>query len=123
MFAISPESSVCVVLDDTNIYILLHILKHCNGNLHFREGTLSSKEVIMCHQIEKPLAIQLSDEIQNILLVFHVLTGCHCTNPSPNRSKIQRPKKMFLKPELTTLIQFLKTPEAATQRCSWEKLF
>ena len=77
----------------------------------------------MYNQIEKPLAIQLSDEIHNILLVFRVLRGCHCTNPFSNRSKIQRPKKMFLKLELTTLIHFLKTPETATQRCSWEKVF
>ena len=93
LFAISPESSVCVVSDDTDIYILmLYIAKHCNGNLHFRQGTHSSKEGIMYHHIN-PLAAQLSDEICNILSVFHVLTGCDYTNPFYRRLKIQSFKK------------------------------
>ena len=80
LFAISRESSVCVVSDDTDIYILiLCIAKHCHGNLYFRQGTHLSKEGIMHHHIN-PLAAQLSDEICNILPVFHVLTGCDYTN-------------------------------------------
>ena len=40
LFTISPESSVCVISDDTDIYILmLYIAKHCDGNLYFRQGT------------------------------------------------------------------------------------
>ena len=75
MFAISPESSVCLVSDDIDIYILmLYIAKNCNGNLY------SPKEGIMYHQI-KPLAIQFSDKICNILPVFHGLTRCDYTNP------------------------------------------
>ena len=42
--------------------------------------------------------------------VFSVLTRCNYTNPFYRRSKIQNFKKMCLKPELTALIQFLKTP-------------
>ena len=41
LFAVSPESGLCVVSNDTDIYILmLYIEKHCNGNLYFR-GTHS----------------------------------------------------------------------------------
>ena len=110
LFTISPESSVCVSSDDTDIYILmLYIAKHCDGNVYFRQRTHSSKEVIMYHHI-KQLAAQLSDEICNILAVFHVLTGCDYYNPFYRRSKIQSFKKMCLKPELTTLSQSLKTP-------------
>ena len=109
LFAISPESSVRVSSDDTDIYILLYIAKCCDGNMYFRQRTHSSKEVIMYHYI-KQLAAQLSDEICNILAVFHVLTGCDYTNPFYRRSKIQSFKKMCLKPELTTLSQSLKTP-------------
>ena len=61
----------------------------------------------MYHHI-KPLASQLSDEICNILPVFHVLTGCDYTNPFYRRSKTQSFKKLYLKPELTALIQSLK---------------
>ena len=50
----------------------------------------------MHHHI-RPLAAQLSDEMCNILSVFHVLTGCDYTNPFYRRSKIQSFKKMCLK--------------------------
>ena len=83
--------------------------KHCNGNLYFRQDTNSSKEDIMYHQIKKPLSTQLSDEVRNVLPVFPVLTECDYANPFYRRSEIQNFKKMFLKPELTALIQFLKT--------------
>ena len=46
----------------------------------------------MNHHI-KPLVTQRSDEICNILPVFHVLTGCDNTNPPYRRSKIQSFKK------------------------------
>ena len=42
LFASSPESSVCVVSDETDIYILmLYIAKHCNKNMYFRQETHS----------------------------------------------------------------------------------
>ena len=63
----------------------------------------------MYHHIN-PLTAQLCDEICNILHVFHVLTGCNYTNPLYRKSNIQSFKKMRLKPELTTFIHFLKTP-------------
>ena len=89
LFALSPELSVCVVSDDTDIYILmLYIAKHCNENLYFRQGTHSSEEGIMYHHIN-PLAAQFSDEIWNISPIFHVLTGCDYTNTFYRRSKIQ----------------------------------
>ena len=110
MFAISPESTVCDVLDDTDAYILiLYVAKHCHGNLHFRLGTHSLKEGIMYHHI-KPLAIQLSNEICNISPVFHDLTGCDYANSFYRRSKNQIVKKMCLKPELTALFQPIKIP-------------
>ena len=63
----------------------------------------------MYHHIN-PLAAQLSDEICNILPVFHVLKGSDYTNSFYRRPKIQSFKIMSLKPELTTLIQSLNTP-------------
>lgn len=42
LFASSPESSVCVVSDETDIYVLmLYIAKHCNKNMYFRQETHS----------------------------------------------------------------------------------
>ena len=100
---------MCVVSDDTDIYsLMLYIAKHCNGKMYIGQGTHSSKEGIMYHHIN-PLAAQLSDEICNILPAFHVVTGCDYTNPFYRRLKIQSLKKISLKPELTTLIQSLKT--------------
>lgn len=57
---------------------------------------------------EKPLATLLSEEICNIFPVFHVLTGYDYTNSFQGISKIQNFKKIFLKPVLIALIQFLK---------------
>ena len=59
---------------------------------------------------KKPLAAQFSDEICNILRVFHVLTGFDYVNPFYRRSKFQSFERIFLKLELTALIQFLKVP-------------
>ena len=53
---------------------------------------------------------QFSEEICNILPVFHVLRGCAYRNSCYKRSKIQGFKRMFLKSELTGLIWCLKTP-------------
>ena len=89
------EKAACVrvVSDDTDIYILmLYVAKNCNGNLYLRQGTHSSQEDIMYRHI-KLLAAQLSDEICNILPVFHVLTGLDYTNSFYRRSNIQRFKK------------------------------
>ena len=69
--------------------------------IHSRRYNVSSDQ--------KPLSTQLSDEVRNVLPVFSVLTECDYANPFYRRSEIQNFKKMFLKPELTTLIQFLKT--------------
>ena len=67
------------------------------------------KRSLIYHHI-RPLATQLSDEMFNILHVFHVLTECDSTNPFYRRSIIQSFEKMLLKPELTAFIQSFNTP-------------
>ena len=64
----------------------------------------------MYYQIKKPMTAQLSHKICNILPVMHILIGCNYIDLFYRKSKIHTFKKMFLKPELTALIQFLKTP-------------
>ena len=59
---------------------------------------------------KKPMTAQLSHKICNILPVMHILIGCNYIDLFYGKSKIHTFKKMFLKPELTALIQFLKTP-------------
>ena len=76
----------------------------------FQTRTPSSKEGIMYYQIKKPMTAQLSHKICNILPVMHILIGCNYIDLFYGKSKIHTFKKMFLKPELTALIQFLKTP-------------
>ena len=88
---------------------MLYIANYCNGNLCFRRGTHYIKRRCNVLSDKQLLATQLSDEICNILPVFPVLTGCDYTNLFYRRSKIQSFKRMFMKPELNALIQFLKT--------------
>ena len=76
----------------------------------FQTRIPSSKEGIMYYQIKKPMTAQLSHKICNILPVRHILIGCNYIDLFCIKSKIHTFKKMFLKPELTALIQFLKTP-------------
>ena len=67
---------VCVVSDDTDVYILLLFVSNkCDGHIYLRQGT---GDATTYHDI-KALANILGDDICNIIPAFHALTGCDYT--------------------------------------------
>ena len=78
--------SVCVVADDTDVFILLlHVSISCNETLYFRQGTTSSRDGITFHNVTS-LSSQLGEKICDILPAFHSLTGSNFTKPFFGRS-------------------------------------
>ena len=60
--------SVCVVADDTDVYILLlFISNQANGTIYFRQGTSSSKQGITYHNVTT-LANELGNDIWKFFL-------------------------------------------------------
>ena len=60
--------SVCVVADDTDVYILvLFISNQANGTIYFRQGTSSSKQGITYHNVTA-LAYKLGNDICKFFL-------------------------------------------------------
>ena len=91
--------SVCVVADDTDLFIpLLHVSINCNETLYFRQGTTSSRDSITYHNVTS-LSSQLEEKICAILPAFHSVTGSDFTKPFFGRSKINSFKKLLSKPE------------------------
>ena len=91
--------SVCVVADDTDLFIpLLHVSINCNETLYFRQGTTTSRDSITYHNVTL-LSSHLEEKIWAILPAFHSLTGSDFTKPFFGRSKINSFKKLLSKPE------------------------
>ena len=91
--------SVCVVADDTDLFIpLLHVSINCNETLYFRQGTTSSRDSITYHNVTS-LSSQLEEKICATLPAFHSVTGSDFTKPFFGRSKINSFKKLLSKPE------------------------
>ena len=59
--------SVCVVADDTDVYILLFISNQANGTIYFRQATSSSKQGITYHNVTT-LANELGNDIWKFFL-------------------------------------------------------
>ena len=93
----SDEESVCVVADDTDIYLsLLFIAPQIKSKLYFRQGKSRDKTGIEYHDVHS-LARHLEPEICSILPAFHSLTGTDFTNPFFGRTKVTAFKKLLLK--------------------------
>ena len=91
--------SVCVVADDTDLFIpLLHVSINRNETLYFRQGTTSSRDSITYHNVTS-LSSQLEEKICATLPAFHSVTGSDFTKPFFGRSKINSFKKLLSKPE------------------------
>ena len=77
-----PNQSVCVVADDTDVYILLlSVASQMKSTLLFRQGTS-----IEYHNVSA-LAEHLGYECCKNLPAFHALTGCDFTYTFYGRSK------------------------------------
>jgi len=86
--SIAPNEGVCVVCDDTDVFIiLLSIAAQMKGHLFFRQGRSTGKG-LEYHNV-RSLAERLGDKCCENLPVFHALTGCDFTYPFYRRSKYQ----------------------------------
>ena len=93
----SEEDSICVVADDSDIYLsLLHMSSKIKSKLYFRQGKTKDKRGIEFHVVHS-LANFLGPEICSTLLAFHALTGSDFTNPFFGRTKVTAFKKLLLK--------------------------
>ena len=74
IFASSTDKStaVCVVADDTEIYILLlYVPQYCSGKVYFRQDTGSSNDGVTYHHM-KSLANHLGEAVCEIMPAFCV---------------------------------------------------
>ena len=84
----STRKSVCVVADDTNMFILLlYVTVNCNEVLYFHQGTLSSRDSIAYHNITAH-SNHLGEKICGILPGFHAWTGSDLMKVFYGKSKI-----------------------------------
>ncbi len=112
VYASSRHSGVCVVSDDTDVFVLLlFVAAECNGQVYVRQGTTSSKDGITYHNI-KALTEHLGDGICKTLPAFHALTGSHFTQPFFGRSKYRSFKKMCQNLDSTLLLSSLSSAES-----------
>eukprot|EP00112_Aurelia_sp_Birch-Aquarium-sp1_P017225 Seg3972.2 transcript_id=Seg3972.2/GoldUCD/mRNA.D3Y31 product="hypothetical protein" protein_id=Seg3972.2/GoldUCD/D3Y31 len=111
-YASSNHNGVCVVADDTDVYILLlYVSRRCTSSLYFRQGVMSTKQGITYHDI-KSLAAFLGESICEALPAFHALTGCDYTMPFFGRSKFSIFKKVLKNPRSCDLLLSLQSQEA-----------
>ena len=95
---------VCVVANDTNVFILLlQVWVNCNEVMYFRQGTTSSRDGITFHNVTS-LSSQLGKKICTVLPVFHSLTSSDFTKPFFGRFKINSVKKLLSKRECMDLM-------------------
>ena len=104
--------NVCVVADDTDVYILLLFVgNQFMSQVYFRQGKHSDKSGITYHEI-LPLADYLGNSVSSILPAFHALTGCDYTTPFFGRTKFTCFKKMLARPETIQVLESLKNENA-----------
>ena len=104
-----PEDTICIVADDTDIYLsLIHISHEIKSSVFFGQGNVNDKDGITFHDV-KSIADTLRPEICQILLCFDALTGSDYTFPFCFRSKIQIFKKMMITSNSHLLLQPMLT--------------
>ena len=111
IFASSTDdsSAVCVVADDTDVYIpLLYVSQYCSGKVYFRKGTGSSNDEITNHDVES-LANPLGEALCKIMPAFNALTVCDYTAPFLGRSKYSIFKNMQKDSNTVRLLLSLNT--------------
>ena len=87
----NENSSITIVADDTDIYILLiRITFYHRSILYFHQGTSSSKAGITYHNVSAA-ASEFGESICKILPSFHALTGSDFTKTFYRRSKKCQP--------------------------------
>ena len=104
-----PEDTICIVTDDTEIYLsLIHISHEIKSNVFFRQDKVNDKDGKTFHDA-RSIANTLGPEICPILPCFHALTGSDYTFPFYFRSKIQVLMKMLAMSNSHLLLQSMLT--------------
>ena len=99
VYASKMHTGICIVADDTDVYILLlFVANSCESPVYFRQGTRSSKEGIKYHNV-KAVAEHLGNDVCRSLPAFHVATGSDYTQPFYGRSKFTVFKKILKHPD------------------------
>ena len=95
------NDTVCVVADDTDIYLsLISISHHIRSHLYFCQRKTNDKDGVNYHDIHA-ITDHLGEEICQILPCFHTLTGSDLTRPFFGSSKINFFKKCWKHQYLT----------------------
>ena len=111
--------SACVVADDTDVFILLlDVSINCNETLYCHQGTTSSRDGIIYHNVTS-LSSQLGEKICAILPAFHSLTGSDFTKPFFGRSQISSFKKSLSKPESMDLMSSMKRNHVDVEKVTY----
>ena len=113
MHAVSPSQlhkrPICVIADDTDVFILLlFVAQHFENAVFFRQGKSSDTDGITYHNTNS-VSDYIGAEMCEILPCFHALTGSDYTNPFFGRTKIQSFKRMVTAPSLVSLLSSMKT--------------
>ena len=105
----NENSPITIVVDDTDIYILLiRIECYYRSKLYFRQGTSTSKAGITYHNVSAA-ASEFGESICKIVPSFHALTGSDFSKTFYHLSKIQSFKKMLTQPSAINLLSSLPT--------------
>ena len=104
--------NVCVVADDSDIFILLLSTAHLfHSNVFFRQGKTSDKDGILYTEIQ-PLADHLGEQVCSVLPAFHILTGSDYTSTFYGKTKYTCFKRMVARPDSMFLLNSLSSPNA-----------
>ena len=96
--------TVCVAVDDTDIYLsLINISHYIRSHLCFRQGETKDKDEVNYHDIYA-IAVHVGKGICQILSCFHTLTGSDFIDPFLGRSKIKAFKKVLETPKSHKLL-------------------
>ena len=104
--------NVCVVADDSDIFILLlSVAQSFQSYVYFRQGKSSDKDGIVYNEVNS-LADHLGENVCTVLPAFHVLTGSDYTSTFFGKTKLTCFKRMISRPETCQLLGSLSTPHA-----------
>ena len=118
VFESERGNNVCVVADDSDIFILLLSVAHLfQTDVYFRQGKTTDKDGILYNQIQ-PLAEYFGEDVCSALPAFHVLTGSDYTSTFFGKTKYTCFKRMLARPETCHLLNSLNTSVANVDEVS-----
>ena len=118
VFECERGNNVCVIADDSDIFILLLSVAHLfQTDVYFRQGKSTDKDGILYNKIQ-PLAENFGEVVCTVLPAFHVLTGSDYTSTFFGRTKYTCFKRMVARPETCHLLKSMNTSVANVDEVS-----